>query len=101
MTTLPIFHQQRHTATKAGVTTVPTILYAVMIRANGGNVDVQIIDAVTDTGTDEIDISVLDGDTVFFDFSPLGGVSFLVALSLTASSNAAIVLWTDIVQLTA
>ena len=71
-----------------------------MIKANGGNVDVQIIDAVTDTGTDELDISVLDGDTIFFDFSTLGGVSFKTALSLTTTSNAAIVLWTDIVQLT-
>ena len=88
----------RHTATKAAAIAGPCVLYAVQIRANGGNVDVQIIDAATDTGTDEIDISVLDGDTIFFDYSSLGGVVFSTALSLTTTSNAAIVLWTDQTQ---
>jgi len=101
MADIPFYVLQKHTATKAGVTTVPTKIYAVQIRANGANVDVQLINAATDTGTDELDYSVLDGDTLLFDYTPMGGVAFNVALSLTTTASAAIWVWTDIVQLTA
>ena len=92
---------QRHTATKAGVATAEIIIYAVQIRANGGNVDVQIMNATTDTGADDLDFSILDGDTVLFDYTPFGGVLFNLGMSLTTTSNAAIVVWSSIAQITA
>lgn len=98
---MPLYVLQKHTATKAGVSLAPIVIYAVQIRANGGNVDVQLIDADTDDGGDELDYSVLDGDTVFFDYSALGGIAFVNGFSLTTTSNAAILVWTDLAQITA
>ena len=92
---LPLYHIQKHTATKAGVSTTAIVIYAVMIKANGGDVDVQIMDAVTDGGEDELDYSVLNGDTRFFDYSGLGGIAFGTAMSLTTTSNGTITVWTD------
>ena len=97
----PHFVKQKHTATKAGVATSAIIIYGVEIRANGGNVDVQLIDAATDTGSDDLDYSILDGDTRLFDYTPFGGVMFATGLSLTTTSNAVIQLWTSIAQITA
>ena len=98
---LPLYVLQKHTATKAGVSTVPIVIYAVMIRANGGNADVQLVDFDTDDGGDELDYSVLDGDTRFFDYSGLGGIAFVEGLSLTTTANTAIWIWTDLAQITA
>ena len=98
---LPLYHIQKHTATKAGVSTTAIVIYAVMIKANGGNVDVQIMDAVTDGGEDELDYSVKNGDTILFDYSNLGGIAFATAMSLTTTSFGTITVLTDKPQLTA
>ena len=97
----PHYVFQDHTGAKAGVATAQIIIYGVMIRANGGNADVQIMDAVTDTGSDELDFSVLDGDTRLFDFTPFGGVIFNTGLSLAMTANTVVSMWTSIAQLTA
>ena len=99
---LPKFVIQKHGTTKAAVVTGQVVIYAVMVHADGAQADLDLCDAVTDTGTDEISVSAVDGDTVFLDFTPLGGVIFNTGLSATiAGSGAEIYIWTDVVQATA
>ena len=100
--TLPLYVIQKHTATKAAVVTGQVVIYALMVHADGAQADVDLCDAVTDTGTDEISASAVDGDTVLLDFTPLGGVVFNTGLSATiGGAGAEIYIWTDVVQVTA
>lgn len=99
---LPKFVIQKHVTTKAAVVTGQVVIYAVMVHGDGAQADLDLCDAVTDTGTDEISVSAVDGDTVFLDFTPLGGVIFNTGLSATiGGSGAEIYIWTDVLQATA
>lgn len=99
---LPKYVLQKHTATKAAVVTGQVVIYAVMIHADGAQGDLDLCDAVTDTGTDEISVSAVDGDTILLDFTPFGGVIFNTGISATiAGSGAEAYIWTDVVQVTA
>ena len=99
---LPLYVIQKHTTTKAAVVTGQVVIYAIMVHADGAQGDVDLCDAVTDTGTDEISVSAVDGDTVFMDFTPLGGVIFNTGISATiAGAGCELYLWTDVLQATA
>ncbi len=100
--TLPLYHKQKHSATKAAVITGACIIYAVLVHADGGQADVDLVDALTDTDTDELEFSQVDGNSELFDFAPLGGVAFATGLSLTlAGTGASVTIWTDKKQATA
>ena len=100
--TLPTYVIQKHTATKAAVVTGQVAIYGLMVHADGAQADLDLCDAVTDTGTDEISVSAVDGDTVLLDFTPFGGVIFNTGLSATITgAGAEVYIWTDVVQLTA
>lgn len=58
------------------------IILAVQLSANSANLDCQLSNAVTDTGSDELVYNVLDGDCKYFDYSPIGGIPFGVGLTL-------------------
>lgn len=99
---LPRFVKQKHTADKAAVVTGVVVIYAVQVHANGANADVELVDAITNTSSDELMYSVLDGDAKFFDYTPLGGVLFNTGLSLDVTGTGATVfIWTDRPQVTA
>ena len=98
MATLPIYVKQTHTATKEAAITGQCVIYAVEVHANGGNGDIELLDALTDTGTDELKYSVLNGDTLFFNYKNLGGIIVNTGLTLTLSANCAVVVWTDVQQ---
>lgn len=99
---LPMLVLKKHTATKAASVSGQVVIYAVMVHADGAQADVDLINALTDTGTDEISVSAVDGDTVFLDFTPLGGVLFNTGMSITiAGAGAEIYVWTDRLQATA
>ena len=95
---------QRHIADKAAAITGACIIYAVQIHADGDNCDLELSDALTDTSSDELSLATLDGDTLFVDYSSLGGVLFKTGLTVditpTAASAAAFI-WTDVNQATA
>ncbi len=95
----PLYHFQNHSATKAAVCTGQVVIYGVLISANGAAADVQIMDALTDGGEDDLEFYALDGTTVFVDFTPFGGVIFNTGLSLTMSAGY-VALWTSITQAT-
>ena len=93
---LPLYNVLKHTSGKADVCTGPCVVYAIQIQANGANCDVELTNAVTDTGTDEYMYSILDGDTRLFDYSGLGGLDFPIGLTLTeAGGTPSISIWTD------
>ena len=97
-----LFVKQKHAATKAAVITGACVIYAVLVHADGAQADVDLVDALTDTGTDELEFSQIDGQSELFDFTPLGGVVFETGLSLTlAGTGASVTIWTDKKQLTA
>ena len=93
---LPLYSVLKHTTEKADVCTGPCVVYAVQIKANGADCDVELTNATTDTGIDELMYSVLDGDTILFDYSMIGGIDFPIGLTITeAGGTPAILLWTD------
>lgn len=99
---IPKFVIQKHGTTKAAVVTGQVVIYAVMVHGDGAQADLDLCDAVTDTGTDEISVSAVDGDTVLLDFTPFGGVIFNTGLSATiGGAGAEIYIWTDVKQATA
>ena len=96
MATQGMYQLEKHTATKADVCTGTCVVYAVQIQANGANADIELTNATTDTNANEVMYSVLDGDTILFDYSDLGGITFTTGLTLTvAGSGAVILIWTD------
>ena len=100
--TLPLYHKQKHSATKAAVISGTCVIYAVLVHADGGQADVDLIDALTDGGEDDLEFSQVDGNSELFDFSMLGGVAFATGLSLTlAGTGASVTIWTDKKQATA
>ena len=99
--TLPLFHMQKHTSDKAASVTGQVVVYAVQINANGGNVDVELCDALTDGSEDNLMYSVLDGaDPPLYDYTSVGGVIFNTGLTVDTTANGAIFIWTDVVQAT-
>ncbi len=102
MADVPFFVKQKHTATKAAVVTGAVRIYAVQVHANGATGDVELCDALTNTSSDELSYSALDGDTLFFDYASLGGIQFNTGLTVDVTGvGASVVLWTDKVQVTA
>ena len=94
--TLPLYHPVKHTADKEAAISGACIIYAAMVHANGANCDVQLSDALTDIPTDDLKYSALDGDTIFIDYSDIGGVSFSTGLTVDLQgSGGSIILWTD------
>lgn len=96
----PLYVFKNHTATKAGVCSGATVIYGLLLTGNGAAADLQLIDALTDTGGDEIEAYALDGTTVFLDFTPFGGIMFETGVSLTLSAGY-VGLWTSRDQATA
>ncbi len=96
----PQFEFKNHSATKAAVCSGEVVIYGILVSANGAAADVQLIDALTDTGGDELEVYVLDGDTRFLDFTDFGGIIFSTGLSLTMSAGY-VALWTSKAQITA
>jgi len=100
--TLPLYHKQKHTADKAASYTGQLVIYAVQVHANGADGDVELCDAVTNTSSDELSYSALDGDTLFFDYTPFGGVVFNTGLSIDVTgTGVSVILWTSVVTVAA
>ena len=96
---LSVYSHKKHTATKAGSVSGPVMIYAIYATANGANLDVNLIDALTDGGEDDFDVHVLDGDSIFI---PLpGGLPFETGLSITIAGTGQLHLWADQDQATA
>ena len=99
---LPWSSFKRHTADKAAAITGACVIYAVQVAANGANADIELCDALTDTGSDELSYNALDGDTLFFDYHAMGGVAFKTGLTVDVTGTGArIWIWSDAVQATA
>lgn len=100
MTTLPIYSKQKHTNDKAAAVTGAVIIYMVQISANGGNVDVELCDALTDGSEDDLTYNVLDGATFIADYTSIGGVLFGTGLTVDTTANGITFIWTDRLQAT-
>lgn len=99
---LPRYILKKHVADKAAAVSGQVVIYAVQVHSNGANADIELCDALTNTSSDELMYSVLDGDAKFFDYTPLGGVLFNTGLSIDVTgSGATIFIWTDRPQATA
>ncbi len=99
---LPLYVKQKHTADKAAAVTGAVMIYAVQVHANGANADIELCDALTDTSSDELSYSMLDGDTRLFNYKSLGGVAFATGLTVDVTGTGAnVVIWTDVLQATA
>ena len=97
--TLPVLHKQKHTATKAASVTGQVVIYRVEVHANGGNADIAFCDAVTDTNSDELLYSNLNGSDGVWDYTNLGGIIFNTGLTVVvAGTGATVFIWTDVVQ---
>ena len=93
---LPKFVKQKHTADKAAAVTGAVVIYAVQVHANGANADIELCDALTDGSEDDLTYSAVDGDTLFFDYTTLGGVMFETGLTVDVTGTGAnVVIWTD------
>ena len=90
---LPLYEHQKHTATKAAAVTGAVVIYGIYATANGANLDVNLIDALTDGGEDDLDVNVLDGDCKMIKFP--GGLLFSTGLSITIAGTGQLHLWTD------
>jgi len=97
---LPLLHVQKHTADKTAAVSGSVRILAVQCSANGGNGDIELSNSLTDSG-DQLVYNVLDGDTLFFDYSALGGVAFNVGLTVDITANTTVIIWTDQGQATA
>ena len=97
---LPVFNPQEHTATKAAVVSGEVLIGAVLVIGDAAAAALELQNAVTDTGSDELKFRVLSGDTRFFDFSDIGGILFDTGLTLTVTTGK-VVIWTDKPQATA
>ena len=98
---LAVYNRTKHTADKAAAVTGAVNIRAVQVHANGANCDVQLCNALTDTSSDELVYSALDGDTLFFDYSMLGGVAFGTGLTVDFQGTGAVIIWSDADQTTA
>jgi len=96
--TLPLYVKQKHTATKEAAYTGQLVIYGVEVTANDSNGDVNLCDALTDGDEDDLSYSVLNGDTLIFDYTNLGGVIFNTGLTVYLSANTSVIIWTDVVQ---
>lgn len=96
---LPLYVKQKHTADKAAAVTGQVVIYAVQVHANGATADIELCDALTDGSEDDLSYSALDGDTLFFDYTTLGGVIFNTGLTVDVTGTGAnVVIWTDVKQ---
>ena len=84
---LPVFRRLRFTADSAAAVTGAVLIWAVQISCNGGVADVEFVNALTDTSSDELTFHLLDGTSLFFDYSKLGGVAFDAGLTVDISGN--------------
>ena len=98
--TLPVLHKQKHTATKEESVTGQVVIYKVEVHANGGQADISLCDALTDTDSDELMYSKLDSTDGSWDYANLGGVIFNTGLTVVvAGTGATAFIWTDVAQL--
>ncbi len=98
--TLPVLHKQKHTATKEESVTGQVVIYKVEVHANGGNADIELTDALTDTGGDDLMYSKVNGTDGSWDYTNLGGVIFNTGLTVVVTGTGATVfIWTDVVQI--
>ena len=93
--TLAIYIKKTHTADKAAAVTGAVVIYGVQVSANGNNADVELCDALTDGSEDDLVFNILDGDSRLFDYTPFGGVMFATGLTVDATANTTVVIWTD------
>ena len=98
--TLGQYVAQKHTATKAAVVSGAVVIQGVLAIGDGAAAAFEIQDALTDTGADTLIFRVITGDTRLFDFTPFGGVTFKIGLSLTVTTGKCVI-WTDQHQITA
>lgn len=77
----------RYTADEIAAVTGSFLLMAIQISADGGVLDVELCDALTDTSSDELTFHLPDGVSLFFDYSELGGVQFETGLTVDISGN--------------
>jgi len=80
----------RVTSDSAALVTGSVIVSGVMISANGGNVDCEILDQLTDTSSDDLTFHVLDGETKLWDFTSFGGILFSLGITVDTTANAVI-----------
>lgn len=93
---LPLFIPQKHTADKAAVVTGAVRIMMVQAHADGAQADIQLCDALTDTSSDELIYSLVDGDTKLYDYTPVGGVQFETGLTVDVNGTGAkVIIWTD------
>ena len=97
---LPEFNPKKHAATKAAVVSGEVLIVKVLVIGDGEAAALELQDALTDTGSDELIFRVLSGDTRLFDFTSVGGILFGTGLSLTVTTGKCVI-WTDKPQATA
>lgn len=95
MADVALFVRRRFTSDSADAFTGVIKIMAVQISANGGNVDVELVDATTDDSSDDLTYHVLDGETKKWSYVDLGGVVFGTALTVDTTANGIIQVWTD------
>ena len=96
---VPLFIVKKHTADKAAAVTGAVRIMMVQAHADGAQADIQLCDALTDTSSDELVYSLVDGDTRLFDYTPVGGVQFETGLTVDITGTGAkAIIWTDQLQ---
>lgn len=89
------YRRLRYTSDQAAAVTGSVIIQGVQASANGGVCDIEILDALTDTSSDELTYHLLDGTSLFFDYSPFG-VQFETGITVDISGNcSSLNIWVD------
>lgn len=85
---------QQHTTSKTSVTIGAVRIMGVLVMADGEAAAFELLNALTDTSSDELIFDVVTGETRLFDFTPFGGVMFSTGLTLTLTTGKCVI-WTD------
>ena len=98
----PQYIAKKHTADKAAAVSGAVIIYAVQILGGSAATTVQLVDALTDTSSDELMYAAVINDSILFDYSHLGGVAFSTGLTVDIqTTGGAVIIWTSVAQATA
>lgn len=83
---MAFFRRLRVTSDSANLVPGSHRIMAVQISCNGGVADVEFCFAATDTSSDELTFHLLDGTSLFYDYTNLGGIA-ASALTVDISGN--------------
>ncbi len=83
-------------AASAQVSAVPVVLIAFLIVGGTANTQLEIKDALTDTGDAAVEGKALIQDSKFYDFAPLGGVPFDTGMfAVLTGAGGVVYIWTE------